>query len=145
MNYKQPLLHTALFDSWFKLQSSIFAMFLIAHFILFKNQIKNVSLCLSQNITAEITLQKNVCMWFSVIWRISWVGLSEVRCGRGHHDSWEAAVLVERVHGQCGDAGQRGTELHMTAWIDVGGGSRALRCYCCCWVVSWVWPWPVCL
>lgn len=55
MNYKQTLLHTALFDSWFKLQSSIFAMFLITHFILFKNQIKNFSLCLKYHSWDYIT------------------------------------------------------------------------------------------
>lgn len=74
----------------------------------------------------------------SVILMISRVGSHELSRGRGQHDSWEAVVLVERVQGQCGVAGQ-GRAVLQAVWVDVGGSSRALRCRYC-WVIPRVGP-----
>lgn len=66
----------------------------------------------------------------------------ELRRGGGQHDSREAAVLVERVQRQRGDAGQRRAVLQ-AVWVDVGGSRRALGCRYCCRVVPRVRTRPV--
>lgn len=97
------------------------------------NTINKISFCLTKGTSRYYSSYTSSV---SVILRVSWVGSHYLRCGRRQHDSREAAVLVERVQGQRGDAGQRGAVMQ-AVWVDVGGSGLDVL-GCCCRVISGV-------